>query len=267
MEEDWPWTVRPGLGDLESALRRRIPALGPVHVFSCGCTSAVQALQAAHALVASGARDEALVLGVELANRTTPAGFAALNLLSRNGCRPLDRHRDGLVLGEAVAGARLGAGQGPWRLHAPALGLDPESPTGFREDGSTVARVMARALERAGLAPGDVAAVKVQAAGAPGTDAVEVRALARVFGEALPPCLSLKAALGHTLGASGLAEMAALAACAEAGWLPPTAGFTEADPLLGLEPLRATRPFTRGALLLNIQGFGGGLASWVLEAP
>ena len=61
------------------------------------------AIDAARSLIAGGLIDDAVVLGCELANDLTPAGFAAMELLSASACRPFDACRDGLVLGEAVA--------------------------------------------------------------------------------------------------------------------------------------------------------------------
>lgn len=233
--------------------------------FSCGCTSGVHALDAAVGLIESGTLDEVLVVGAEILNRTTPAGFASLRLLSPTGAKPLDVDRNGLMLGEALAAVRLTARPSAWRVHAPALALDATSATGHATDGSTIAQVMEKALEYAGVTPEVIRAIKVQAAGGPGTDAMEVQALGRVFIEELPPVLSLKASLGHTLGACGIAEMVALLQCGEQNWLPPTAGFRRPDPDLGLVPLREPLPWEKGPILLNIQGFGGGLASWVVE--
>jgi len=233
--------------------------------FSSGCTSGVHALDAAVGLIEGGTVDEALVLGVEILNRTTPAGFASLQLLSPTEARPLDPERSGLVLGEAVAAVRLTSRSGPWRLHAPALALDTTSVTGHAQDGSTIACVMEEALAHAGHAPGEIRAIKLQAAGATGTDAVEARALHGLFGAEPPPVFSIKASLGHTLGACGIAELVAVLQCGEEGWLPPTGGFRGPDPELGLEPIVAPLAWGSGPVLFNIQGFGGSLASWVVE--
>jgi len=226
---------------------------------------AVQALDAGVALIETGGADEVLVLGVELLNRSTPAGFSALQLLSFTDSRPLDQARSGLVLGEAVAAVRLSAQPSAWRIHAPALALDATSPTGHAPGGSSIAQVMREALDHAGVAPGDIPALKLQASGAPATDAVEAKALRLVFGEALPALFSIKASLGHTLGACGLAELVAVLQCAQDGWLPPTAGFSHPDPELGLTPLQASMAWAKGPILFNIQGFGGSLAAWVVE--
>jgi 3-oxoacyl-[acyl-carrier-protein] synthase-1 len=254
----------PEPSELLAIVQERWGLQGRGWIFSSACTSAVHALDAAVGLIEGGQAEEALVLGVELLNRYTPAGFASLWLLSPTGARPLDAGRDGLVLGEAVAAVRLSARSGPWRVHPPALGFDATSPTGFTPDGSTIAAVMAEALALAGHGPESIRAVKLQASGAPGTDAAEARALRLVFPEA-PPVFSLKGVLGHTLGASGIAELAATLMCLEEGWLPPTAGFGTEDPDLGLCPTRTVQPWAPGPVLFNLQGFGGCLASWIVE--
>jgi 3-oxoacyl-[acyl-carrier-protein] synthase-1 len=262
------WASRPPLHPvdaLERAVRGHWGLSGPGWTFSCACISSATALDAGATLVGTGLAEEVLVLGVELFNRTTLAGFAAMGLLAPEACRPLDAHRQGLVLGEAVAAVRLCARPGPWRIHPPALALDPTSPTGPREDGGSLARIMGQALDQANLAPADLEAVKLQAAGSPATDAAEARALRLHFGASLPPVFSIKACLGHALGACSLAELAAVLACAEDGWLPGTAGFRTEDPALGLSPRPAPAPYRGGPILFNIQGFGGCLASWVAE--
>jgi 3-oxoacyl-[acyl-carrier-protein] synthase-1 len=70
------------------------------------------------------------------------------------------------------------------------------------------------------LRPGDIDLIKVQAAGSPVNDAIEVEALKQVFAP-LPPLVSLKSAIGHTLGAAGAAELALLVGCIESGAWPP----------------------------------------------
>ncbi len=97
---------------------------GARHSFSNACVSGFSALDAARTLMGAGWIDEAIVLGIELANASTLAGFAAMELLSPDLCRPLDAHRDGLVLGEAVAAIRLSATPSRWKIAGQASGLD-----------------------------------------------------------------------------------------------------------------------------------------------
>lgn len=237
---------------------------GPRYSFSNACISGFSAIDAARSLIAAGLFEEAVVLGFEFANTSTLAGFAALELLSPSACRPFDRDRDGLVLGEAVAAIRLTATPTPWRIAALRTGVDAWSITGPDPEGTPIAGLLDECLQEAGLTAADIDLVKLQAAGSPGTDLAEANALRRVFADGTPPLLSLKSALGHTLGASGVAELATLLACLEDGCIPATAGFSTADPQLGLQPTTACHPMPIRHALLNLVGFGGGLASLIL---
>lgn len=238
---------------------------GPRYSFSNACISGFSAIDAASTLIATGLLDEAIVLGFELANDTTLAGFASMELLSRTSCRPLDLRRDGLVLGEAIAAVRLSARPGRWNITGLRTGLDGYSTTGPDPDGGPIASTAIASLKAANVGPAEIDLVKLQAAGSPGTDLAEANALHKVFGAEMPPLLSLKPALGHTLGASGIAELVALLACLDAGIIPATAGFAEADPELGLMPIthRNHDPVRRA--MLNLIGFGGGLATMIVE--
>lgn len=232
---------------------------GPVTLVSTACTSSLQALAAAAADLRAGAADEAVVLGLELPNRFTLAGFAGMQLLSPDAALPLGRDRDGLVLGEAVAALHLSCAPARWKVAAVASLVDGRDPTGARPD--TVARLCREVLAQAGLAPDAIDLVKLQAAGSPGNDAHEIEGLRQVWG-GLPALASLKAALGHTLGASGAAEIALLLECVEHGVLPRVDYPLAADigaALAQVPPARAR------SVLALILGFGGGYAGVVLE--
>jgi 3-oxoacyl-[acyl-carrier-protein] synthase-1 len=232
---------------------------GPVFTISTACTSALNAVLAACDLIRSGQADEALVIGAELGNRFTVAGFGAMQLLSPDGARPFGAGRNGLVLGEAVAALRLGSRAARWRIAGGANVVDGRNPSGT--EASAVLAMCHQALAQSGLGPQDIGLVKVQAAGSPVNDAIEALALKQVF-DPLPPLVSLKSAIGHTLGASGAAELVLLVACIESGvW--PSAGYA-IDDELGIA-LSTQAPAGLRNILFNVVGFGGGHASLVLE--
>lgn len=232
--------------------------------FANACIAGFSALEAAHCLIAGGVIDEALVIGCELANDSTLAGFAAMQLLSPAACRPLDADRDGLVLGEAVAAVHLSAQAGLWRIADVRTGLDGWSPTAVTPDGGPLAALMQDSLQAADLAASDIDLLKLQAAGSPATDLAEANALRRVFAQHMPPLLSLKPYLGHTLGASGIAELSALLGCLAVNRIPATPGFGRVDPAIGLLPTTVPGQQTASRILLNLVGFGGGLATLIL---
>jgi 3-oxoacyl-[acyl-carrier-protein] synthase-1 len=120
--------------------------------------------------------------------------------------------------------------------------------------------MFAQTLAVGGLAAGQVDLIKVQAAGSPGNDLAEAQAL-RVAFDPVPPLVSLKANIGHTMGASGVAEIALLMASLEDGAWPEPADAV--DPELGVELTVAPPPVRR--LLATILGFGGSHAAVALE--
>jgi 3-oxoacyl-[acyl-carrier-protein] synthase I len=233
---------------------------GPVYVVNTACTSSLNALLAAHALLRAGEQTDALVLGVELDNRLTLGGFAALQLLSPSRCKPFGLNRDGLVLGEAVAALRLSTREpSGWSLLGGANVVDGSQPTGA--SASAVISMYQRALASCGLASGAIDLIKVQAAGSPGNDAVEAQGLREAF-QRMPALVSLKTEIGHTMGASGAAEIALLTACLERGAWP---AYPDAvDETLGVDFI-AHAPDAVRRVMATTLGFGGGHASVVLE--
>jgi 3-oxoacyl-[acyl-carrier-protein] synthase I len=238
---------------------------GPHYNFGNACISGFSALETASMLIADGLIDEALVLGVELANSSTLAGFGAMQLLSRTGCRPFDAERDGLVLGEALAAVHLSARPAHWRIAAVRTGLDCWSPTSPDPSGAPIAQLAGECLQQAGLPAAAIDLVKLQAAGSPTTDVAEARALHRIFSPGMPPLLSLKPYLGHTLGASGITELSALLACLEHGHIPATPGFSTLDPEIVLQPTVAASRQGVHHVMLNLIGFGGGLGNLIVS--
>ncbi len=233
---------------------------GPVYVISTACTSSLNALIAAQALLTAGGMDQALVLGFELDNLISLGGFASLQLLSPTTSKPFGARRDGLVLGEAVAALRLSTSEvAPWKMLGGANVVNGSQPTAACP--GTVARMVAQALAASALASGAVDLVKVQAAGSPGNDASEAQGLRAAFAT-VPPLVSLKAAIGHTMGASGAAEIALLMACLENAVWP---GYPDrVDEALGVR-LAAQMPDKVRRLMATILGFGGSHATVVLE--
>ena len=233
---------------------------GPVFLVSSACTSSMQALLSARTLLQTGEFQHALVLGLELDNQLTVPGFAALQLLSPDRCRPFAADRNGLVLGEAVCALRLST-DAPrrWLLRGGANVVDGTSPTGA--SAQAVADMCRRAVDVSGLRLADVDLVKVQAAGSPINDAVEAEGLCAAFGE-VPSLVSLKPLIGHCMGASGVAEIALLLECLEQGYVP--APTDPGDARLGVQLARQW-PVPLRVVLACILGFGGSHAAVALE--
>ncbi len=260
-EGEDPALERPS--DFCRALAQCFGAGGPVIAMSTACTSGLSALHAALDMVREGSFSDVLVLGVEFSNRLTVAGFAGLELLSRTCARPCDRERDGMVLGEALGAVLVSSAPAEWRVSALAAGLDGASVTGPAPGGEAMAATMRSAMSQARWRPGTVDLIKLQAAGSPLSDLAEARAVRALFKPA-PRLVSLKGAIGHTLGASGPAELALLLGALARGRVPPTWGYEVHDEEIGLAPSGGAAGELR-RVLFNVSGFGGSVMTLALE--
>ncbi|WP_374399690.1 beta-ketoacyl synthase N-terminal-like domain-containing protein [Niveibacterium sp.] len=248
-----------------AGLGRRFGMTAVPRCFSVACVSGLAALDAAQGELAANRSQQVRVIGLELDNAYTRQGFAALQLLSSEPCKPFDLQRDGLMLGEAIAVLDCDADGGVgWHLTGSGTALDRSGPTSADASGEPVAAAIRAALRRAGRAPSDIGVVKLHGAGSPMTEPAEAAGLCKVFGE-VPPCVSFKSLLGHTLGASGPAEIALLTACLDEGWIPATIGFDVPDPALAVTPTTTNQRWDGRPALVLAMGFGGQVWAGVLE--
>ncbi len=234
--------------------------------FNTACTSSANALLYGHAMVACGELEKVLVVGFDGMNHATLAGFNSMGLLG-DMAKPFDLSRTGIVLGEAVSAIVLAStphDQYCVRLLGGASHCDTVSPTGTDEAGSSIGRVIKEAISNAGITRDQIHLIKAQAAGSAGNDLAEANGLRHVF-PTLPPITSLKAYVGHTLGASGCCELSLLLSCFRHGFVPATLGYERSDNLLGIRPLTEHYDEVPDYTLLNYFGFGGSNTVLVLQ--
>lgn len=232
---------------------------GSVHLINTACTSGLNALLAAYAAIQSDAIDEALIIGIELENQLTLAGFAGMQLLSDQMGRPFAADRNGLVLGEAIAALRLSKRPARWRIAGGAQVIDSSQASGASTDAYET--MLMQTLAHAQWHAQQIDLIKVQAAGSIANDEVEAHALCNFF-PSVPPLVSLKPLIGHTLGASGAAEIALLLAMLEHQQWPAITHATDASLGVTLAPESAEKS---QYILACILGFGGSHTCVALE--
>lgn len=257
-----------GYQDIGSVAQQALGSCGDTYSYNTACTSSANALLAALRLLALGEYPQALVVGVELANRTTLAGFHGLQLTAER-VQPFDARRQGLVLGEGVGAVLLSAqpgSTGELRVLGGANNCDSWSVVTANPDGKSVAAVLRASLDNAGLQAAQVRGIKAHGTATPAGDTAEALGLRQVFRE-LPPVSVLKPYLGHTLGACGVNELVLYAGALQRGFLPATPGFEVPDPGLKVHPLQIEAVAPPGHYLLNHFGFGGNNTVLVLEKP
>ncbi len=248
-------------------VRAALGLQGPAYVVSTACSSSAKVFAAAARMIDAGIVDAAVVGGVDSLCMTTLYGFASLELLSPQICRPWDAERSGLSLGEAAAFALLErecARPAAWLLGA-GESSDGHHMSSPHPEGAGAAQAMRAALAQAQLQPGDVDYLNLHGTGTPGNDAAEDIAVCAVFGHDLP-CSSTKGHTGHTLGAAGGVEAAIGMLALQHGVLPAGLNVQTPDPALKARYVRETRQQTLRVVASNSFGFGGSNACLVFGA-
>lgn len=239
---------------------------GPVRCVSVACVSGLLAIQVAAELLQRKAADAVCVVGVDLLSRFVLSGFTSLKSLDPAGCRPFDKDRAGLSLGEGAGALVLAEGTGGLTLSGWGGSNDANHLTGPSRDGSGLDLAIRRALRRAGVDAAAIDYVHAHGTGTVYNDTMESLALRAVFGDRVPPFGSAKGMLGHTLGAAGILETILCTLAAGAGVLPGTPRLRERAADVPASILSAPRrhPLPWRVLKIN-SGFGGTNAALVMS--
>jgi 3-oxoacyl-[acyl-carrier-protein] synthase II len=248
---------------------------GPFANFATACSSSAMALGEAARLIASGRAEAMLAGGSEaLLTPATLLAWQALRTLApadaadpAASCKPFDKRRSGLVLGEGAAAfvledearaRRRGA-----HIHALLTGYGNTCDAAHlsRPDRDGQVRAMREALREAALAPEAIGYINAHGTATAVGDMVEAEAINAALGAAAKeiPVSSTKSMHGHLLGGAGALEFAAALLALEQGILPPTAFLEEPDPACPVRhvALRAERVVPPRAVMSNSFAFGG----------
>ncbi|HSH86798.1 MAG TPA: beta-ketoacyl-[acyl-carrier-protein] synthase family protein [Methylophilus sp.] len=247
---------------------------GPAAVVSSACSSSAKVFSLARRMLEAGLIDAAIVGGVDTLCLTTLYGFNSLNLLSSQACRPYDKDRNGISIGEAAAFALLertpDAGEAPDTFkstHAAdtvlLLGIGESSDayhmSSPHPEGLGAKLAMHQALDSAGLKPSDIDYINLHGTATPSNDAAEAKAVMAIFEHENKdvPCSSSKGATGHTLGAAGGVEAVICALALQHGFIPGGLNTQTIDTQLPLNYQLQNRPQTLQRVMSNSFGFGG----------
>lgn len=249
---------------------------GPKTTFMTACSSGATAIGFARDLIASGAASLMIAGGVEPLSRTTYATFNVLKAVDPDYCKPFDRKRQGLSLGEASAIMILEslshARDRGARIHGEVLGYgvtcDAHHATAPDPEGSGAVRSMQAALRDAGLPPSAVDHISAHGTATPANDAMEARAIREVFGKEAKrvPVSSIKSMTAHTLGASGALAAVAAMLSIRGDFIPPTVHHESPEPEYEDFDFVAAgaRPAVLNTILVNAFAFGGNNTSLLL---
>lgn len=261
----------------------RYGAKGPNSATATACSASAHAVGDSLRLIKHGYAEVMICGGAEAA--ITPmgvGGFAAMKALStRNeeperASRPFDAQRDGFVIGEGAGilvlesleyAERRGA-----RILAEVTGYgmsgDAHHITAPAEDGDGAYRVMRATLHDAQIEPQQIGYINAHGTSTPLGDAIETRAMKRVFGEHAKKIAvsSTKSMTGHLLGGAGGLEAGISVLALRDQMLPPTINQETLDPECDLDyiPNHARKADVEYALS-NSFGFGGTNAALIFK--
>jgi 3-oxoacyl-[acyl-carrier-protein] synthase II len=251
-----------------SRVAERFQFSGPRVTVSTACSSSATSIGYGADLIKNGKARAVLCGGSDALSELTFGGFNSLKAMDPSPCRPFDKTRAGMSLGEGAAilvlegideamkrGARiyaefLGCGIGGEAYHITA----PE-PTGAAE-----ARIMGEALEESEIKAPEVDYVNAHGTGTPLNDKVETLSIKKVFSEKAYsiPISSVKSMVGHCLGSAGAIEAVASILSILHGFVPPTVNHQEGDGDCDLDYVPGkSRDVNVKVVLSNSFAFGG----------
>lgn len=200
---------------------------------STACSSAANAIILGANLIKSGIVDIAVVGGSEALTKFHLNGFNTLMILDKANCRPFDRERTGINLGEGAAYIVLESEKSAITRGVEVLGIlsgysntcDAFHQTASSENGEGAYLAMRKAMDMAHLSPQDIDYINAHGTGTPNNDETELAAMERIWDYKLPKFSSTKAFTGHTTSASGSIEAVICLLSLKYGFLPQNLGW------------------------------------------
>ncbi len=258
-------------GNLAEAVAGAVKARGPCITVVNACSSSADAVGVALGWIRNDLCDLVIAGGGDELSRIPVCGFGSLSVFSHEPCRPYDRDRQGLNLGEGAgvlilepeSAARRRGSRSTLFVGGYGAACDAHHLTAPRPDGSGLETAIRVSLAQAGIMPEAVGFVNAHGTATRDNDKVEGGVLVRVFG-AQVKALSTKGFTGHTLGAAGALEAAFTALALREGWIPASAGFENQDDEIPIGAVREKTAISARYAVSTSLAFGGNNASLVI---
>jgi 3-oxoacyl-(acyl-carrier-protein) synthase len=247
---------------------------GFVTTISTACSSSANAIMLGSRLIKAGKLDIVIAGGVDPLTRFTLNGFNSLMIVDKKQCRPLDKSRAGLNLGEGAAYVVLMSEKMLKEFNANAICKiagycntnDSFHQTALSDDGNGPFLAMQGALKMSNLQNSDISYINMHGTGTQNNDSAEGKAVERIFNPTYPKLSSTKSFTGHTLGASGAIEAVFSALAIERGLIFPNYTFLETISGLHIQPeTKFLKNQNITNVLSNSFGFGGNCTSLIFS--
>jgi 3-oxoacyl-[acyl-carrier-protein] synthase II len=244
----------------------------PCQIIANACASGTNALGHAFECVRSGKHSRVLTGGYDAISELVFVGFDSLQASTPEKCRPFERDRTGMVLGEGAAvlalenfgSARARGAQILAEIIGYGISTDNHHLTQPEPSGIGPRRAMEQALQSAGISAQQVDYINAHGTATLFNDAVEGKAIGQLFGKV--PVSSSKSMIGHSLGAAGAIEAVICLVALQSQFLPPNINFRNGDPELDLNIVANQACGAKIDITLsNSFGFGGTNASILIR--
>jgi 3-oxoacyl-[acyl-carrier-protein] synthase-1 len=208
---------------------------------SAACASGSHSLGMGYHLIKSGLQDVIICGGAQEINKYAMGSFDGLGVFSPDeadparASRPFDSSRNGLV--PSGGGATLILETYESAVARGANILAEVIGYGFSSNGGHIstpnvegpARAMKRAIEMAGIQPGEVDYINAHATSTPVGDANEAKAIHEIFGDSRPYVSSTKSMTGHECWMAGASEVIYSVLMMQHSFIAPNINFENAD--------------------------------------
>ncbi|MBW3671594.1 MAG: beta-ketoacyl-[acyl-carrier-protein] synthase family protein [Acidobacteria bacterium] len=254
------------------AVARTLGCGGGLVSNATACASGGAAIGLAADLIRSGRTKVAIAGGTDSLCRLTYSGFNVLQAVDSDRCRPFDRARKGITLGEGAGFMVLERWDDAVSRGANILGellgfgasCDAHHPTAPIEDGSGAASAMRMAIDEGGDG-GTIDYINAHGTGTSLNDPAESMAIESVIGNNVPVSSS-KSYFGHTLGAAGGLEAVVTLLALINQSAPPTLRLIDSEEECHLDLIRdSPRPLRMERAISNTFGFGGSNVSLLIR--
>lgn len=235
-------------------------------VISNACISGVLAIVMAARMLRSGQYDHVIACGGDIINDFTASGFQSFKALSDAPCKPFDKNRTGLNLGEAFGTMVLSAKpiESAVKVLGGAVSNDANHISGPSRDGSGLKVAVNAALKESNMSIEKIHTISAHGTATPYNDEMEAIAFDDLGFRGIP-INSLKGYLGHTLGGAGLVESIISANALADQRLIKTLGYEERGVSREINIINCTSTGTINTCLKTASGFGGCNAALILQ--
>ncbi len=231
-------------------------------LISNACISGVLAITAASQLLRSGRYENAVVIGGDIASEFVISGFLSFKSLCNGICKPFDKERNGLNLGEGAGALILSTNPGH-QHEAPRIKIlggacnnDANHISGPSRTGEGLFLAVTRAMKNSETSPAQIDFISAHGTATPYNDEMESKAFSSA-GLSKVPLNSLKAYFGHTLGAAGVIESWISIYGLTHDIIFKTLGFNELGVPEAITVVNKLTPKVQKHILKTASGFGG----------